>query len=109
NPSAGVRGYLASGSLFSSTAGSLGFADGAHGVVTGLSAGTVEIKPALRGDINLDGQVAFSDLLVLAQHYNTSNAIWDQGDLNYDGTVGFADLLALAQNYGHAALAAAAR
>ena len=53
----------------------------------------------LTGDVNHDGSVGFSDLLVLAQHYGTAGT-FSAGDVNYDGTVGFADLLLMAQNYG---------
>ena len=53
----------------------------------------------LTGDVNHDGSVGFSDLLILAQHYGTAGT-FSAGDVNYDGTVGFADLLLLAQNYG---------
>ena len=62
-----------------------------------LSAGAVQSLP---GDANLDGNVNFADLLVVAQNYNASGASWAQGDFNGDGSVGFDDLLALAQNYG---------
>lgn len=62
----------------------------------------------LPGDANLDGQVDFSDLLTLAQHYGTAGATWEQGDCNADGTVGFDDLLILAQHYGATVDAAAA-
>jgi hypothetical protein len=84
----------------------LGLADSADGVVAGLPANTLVVKPALPGDANLDGSVNFSDLLNLAQHYGQSNATWDHGDTNYDGTVGFADLLVLAQHYGQTSAAA---
>ena len=52
------------------------------------------------GDVNLDAQVGFADLLLLAQNYGKTNATWTQGDFNHDATVNFADLLILAQNYG---------
>lgn len=51
------------------------------------------------GDLNADGSVNFSDLLILAQHYGQPGTLAD-GDVNGDGTVNFADLLLLAQNYG---------
>jgi hypothetical protein len=112
SPQTTIRSYLASGynngawngpGIASSAAGgayALGFADSADGVVAGLSANTVIVKYTQTGDLNLDGSVAFSDLLALAQHYGQPSAKWDQGDINYDGTVNFSDLLALAQNYG---------
>ena len=116
SPDAQVRSYLLAGyahglwggdGITSSTAASdagrltLGYADGADGVVAGLSVGRELVKLAPNGDVNLDGTVGFADLLTLAQHYGHSAAKWDQGDLNYDGTVNFADLLILAQNYGN--------
>jgi hypothetical protein len=53
------------------------------------------------GDANADGAVNFTDLVALAQNYNTSEPLmrWSKGDFNYDGSVGFLDLVALAQNY----------
>jgi uncharacterized delta-60 repeat protein len=55
----------------------------------------------LRGDANLDGVVNFSDLLVVAGSYNTTNTGYRGGDFNYDGVVNFADLLIVAQRYGN--------
>ena len=54
----------------------------------------------LQGDIDNNGVVGFSDLLILAQRYGMTNATPADGDLNADGSVGFDDLLILAQNYG---------
>ena len=85
----------------------LGFADSADGVVAGLPANTIVIKPAIPGDANLDGTVNFADLLILAQNYGQTNAAWDRGDANYDGTVAFSDLLLLAQHYGQSSAAGA--
>lgn len=50
------------------------------------------------GDANLDGKVGFSDLVLLAQHYN-QNGNWRTGDFNYDGVINFSDLVTLAQHY----------
>ena len=86
----------------------LGYADSADGVVNGLSSSTVLVKYALYGDANLDGQVGFDDLVLLARNYGKDNADWDQGDFNYDGHVGFDDLVRLARNYGRPAPSAAA-
>lgn len=63
-------------------------------------AGVAEV-PGRPGDANLDGQVAFDDLLTLAQNYGLSHgATWAQGDFNGSGAINFNDLLLLAQNYG---------
>ncbi len=76
--------------------------------------GTVDIgaykaqPPTLAGDVNYDGTVNFADLLLLAQHYGSSQPLFENGDLTGDGSVGFDDLLLLAQNYGHANTTAAA-
>lgn len=53
------------------------------------------------GDINLDRQVNFNDLVILAQNYNLIGRRYSQGNLNYssDGKVDFDDLVILAQNY----------
>ena len=122
DPVATVHSYLSSGynggawngsgidSSSADAAHTLGFADAADGIVSGLPANTILVRFAREGDVNLDGTVGFSDLLLLAQHYGNSTAGWSQGDMNYDNTVGFADLLILAQNYGQtvATIAAAA-
>lgn len=54
----------------------------------------------LPGDIDQNGTVGFSDLLILAQNYGRTPATFAQGDADGNGTVGFSDLLLLAQNYG---------
>ena len=103
-----IRGYLQAGLLASALAGgSLGYADGADKIVANLSAGQFLVKPALRGDANLDGKVGFPDLILLARHYGATNAGWDVGDFNYDAKVGFDDLIALARDYGKTGPAAA--
>ena len=53
------------------------------------------------GDANFDGMVNFDDLIILAQHYNQTNAskAINVGDFNLDGSVNFDDLIVLAQNY----------
>jgi hypothetical protein len=74
--------------------------DGADGYVQGLSAGQLEIAPALLGDCNLDGTVNFSDFLILAGNFGKTGAGWDDGDFNYDGTVDTTDVSLLAGNFG---------
>jgi hypothetical protein len=71
-------------------------AGGDGGSATGTSTTTAAGTP---GDANHDGTVNFSDLLILAQHYGSTNAVWETGDFSNDGAVGFGDLLTLAQHY----------
>ncbi|HQY88438.1 MAG TPA: FG-GAP-like repeat-containing protein, partial [Tepidisphaeraceae bacterium] len=52
------------------------------------------------GDIDGDGIISFSELLIVAQNYGSQNATFEQGDLDYDGDVDFEDLLLVAQRYG---------
>jgi uncharacterized delta-60 repeat protein len=55
----------------------------------------------LAGDANHDRKVDFTDLVAVAQNYNTnSGATFNKGDFNYDGKVDFTDLVMLAQRYG---------
>ena len=116
DPVATIRSYLASAyaggswngpGLMTSAGLALGYADGADDVVAGLAAGTILVKYARPGDVNLDGQVNFTDLVNLARHFGKTNAGWDLGDFDYDGTVGFSDFVALARNYGKSAAVAA--
>jgi autotransporter-associated beta strand protein len=58
------------------------------------------------GDIDLDGEVAFPDLLKVSTNYGKTNVIWTDGDVDYDGEVTFFDLLAVSANYGKAVPAA---
>ena len=61
--------------------------------------GTTTVKAGL-GDANLDGNVAFEDLVALAQNYDQKGKSWFQGDFSLDNQVNFNDLVLLAQNYG---------
>src|SRR6185503_20344483 len=45
---------------------------------------SVVARETILGDANLDGTVAFPDLVRLAQNYNSTNATWAQGDFSYD-------------------------
>lgn len=57
----------------------------------------------ISGDANNDGDVDFSDILVVSQHYgqsgNWTNS-FEVGDVNNDGVVNFTDLLYVNQYYG---------
>ena len=67
------------------------------------SATDLKLIATIPGDATLDGKVDFTDLVTLAQHYNTTLTTdnwWSSGDFDLDGKVGFTDLVKLAQNYG---------
>ena len=58
------------------------------------------LRPLAPGDANADGKVDFSDLVRLAQNYNSPDTLdWEHGDFTGDGHVDFNDLVGLAQNY----------
>ena len=105
-----IQSYVHAASIIVSSSNpnyGLGFGDTAVAPIPGADHAVV-VRWARRGDVNLDGTVAFADLLLLRQNYGQhpgSNS-WQQGDFNNDGSVNFSDLLALAQNYGQSAAAA---
>jgi hypothetical protein len=116
DPLSTIAGYLASGynggawngtGIDSSTSAlpgnghfGVGYADGADGVVTGLSSGQIEIKYTLYGDANLDGVVSGADFTILVGKLGKSVSGWDKGDFNYDGVVSGADFTLLIGNLG---------
>lgn len=74
-----------------------GVSDLAHNALA--SSYTVSFS-VLAGDANGDGRVDFSDLVVVAQHYNAVDGMtYASGDFDYDGNVDFADLVVMAQKY----------
>jgi fibronectin-binding autotransporter adhesin len=112
-----IRGYLVSGyaggtltgktGITSSTAAAnpgfaVGYADGADGVVAGLSSGQLELKYTRYGDANLDGVVSGDDFAILVGNLGKSAAAWDKGDFNYDGVVSGNDFALLVANLGKA-------
>lgn len=60
----------------------------------------VDVHQSLRGDLDMDGDVDFSDFLILALNYNAVDAGYSEGDVDCNGEVGFTDFLALATNFG---------
>jgi hypothetical protein len=68
--------------------------------VVGVDSIELLVGALYAGDADLDADVDFADLLVLAQHYEQTSTTWLAGDFNADGSTDFADLLTLAQNYG---------
>ena len=70
-----------------------------------IDATTVLFGFTFKADTNVDQDVDFDDLLVLAKNYgqtvdNTAFTSWTKGDFNGSGTVDFDDLLILAASYG---------
>jgi hypothetical protein len=78
----------------------VGWADGADGVVSGLSSGQIELKYTLLGDANLDGTVNGSDFSILAANFGKGVTNWDQGNFLYSSSVNGSDFSALAANFG---------
>ena len=52
------------------------------------------------GDIDLNGDVAFGDFLLLSAAYGMENPTWSSGDHNCNGSVDFGDFLTLSANFG---------
>ena len=52
------------------------------------------------GDFDLDGDVDFTDFLVLPANFGADNKGWADGDATGDGQVNFADFLLLSANFG---------
>jgi hypothetical protein len=87
---------------------SIGYADGADGIVTNLSFGQIEIMPTLAGDAKLQGNVVFGDFQLLSQYFGLSGG-WDEGNFTYGSVVNFGDFQLLSQNFGaNSSLSAAA-
>jgi hypothetical protein len=132
SPNATIRNYISSaynvnGTLWTGTTGitssnaqanrghsSIGFADGADGVVINLPAGVSAAIPAggvlpagnelityaFPGDANLDGKVDFNDFVAISTHFLANDINWDHGNFNYDGVVDFNDFVILSTNFG---------
>ena len=79
---------------------SIAYADGADGIVTGLSSDEIEIMPTLAGDADLAGSVSFYDFQVVLSDFGKSDQSWDQGDFDYSGTVDFYDFQVVLSNFG---------
>ena len=73
------------------------------GVVDGqdLSYLVEEIMQTRAGDVDLGGNVDFSDFLTLSQNFGKREAVWEDGDFDGTGGVDFADFLALSRNWGY--------
>ncbi|HUB25227.1 MAG TPA: hypothetical protein VL992_07335 [Tepidisphaeraceae bacterium] len=79
----------------------VGYADGADGVVSGLSSGQIEIMPTLAGDCSLTGGVTASDVSQVSGNLGDfTGENWDEGDFTYNGEVDWADYQCVTENYG---------
>lgn len=118
DPISTIAGYIVSGynssawngpgidssAAAANSAYGLGYADGADDVVTGLTAGQIEIAYTLLGDANLDGKVNGADFTLMAAHFNDSVTNgWDEGDFNYSGAVNGADFVLQSNNFNQLA------
>ena len=73
-----------------------------------LDGGVVMPPPAgIAGDIDGDGNVGFSDFLILSANFGLAGGA-GEGDIDGDGSVGFPDFLTLSANFGQSAGAVAA-
>jgi hypothetical protein len=77
----------------------VGYADGADGIVSELSSGQIEIMPTLAGDATLQGNVSFGDFQLLSQYFGQAGG-WDEGNFTYGSTIDFGDFQLLSQNFG---------
>jgi autotransporter-associated beta strand protein len=77
----------------------IGYADGADGLVDGLSSGQIEIMPTLAGDAKLESNVVFGDFQLLSEYFNQPGS-WDEGNFTYGPTINFGDFQLLSQNFG---------
>jgi hypothetical protein len=117
DPVSTIAGYIKSGynggswngpGIISSTAQTptdgfkygVGWADGADGIVSGITSGEIEIKYTLLGDANLDGTVNGSDFSILASNFGKGFTNWDQGNFLYTSSINGSDFSALAANFG---------
>ncbi|HUB24782.1 MAG TPA: SdrD B-like domain-containing protein, partial [Tepidisphaeraceae bacterium] len=76
----------------------VGYADGADGVVEGLSSGQIELMPTLLGDAKLIGSITFGDVQIMQQHFGQAVG-WDEGNFDYQSTVDFGDFQSLCSNF----------
>ena len=77
--------------------------EGFEGIIVGLEPC---FGDAIPGDFNTDGEVSFSDFLILSQHFGESDRTFAEGDATCDSEVRFEDFLVLARNFGREEAAA---
>jgi fibronectin-binding autotransporter adhesin len=77
---------------------SIGYADGADGIATGLSSGQIEIMATLAGDAKMQGEVDFGDFQLLDEYFGVSGG-WDDGNFRFESVVVFGDYELISQNF----------
>jgi SdrD B-like domain len=107
SPQATIQADIANGSLISSFVGAnssygIGYADGADGIVAGLTAGQFVVEPALLGDADLNGSVNIHDLQIILSNFNQSGG-WDEGNFTGAQTVSIDDLQLTLSNFNQSA------
>jgi len=60
----------------------------------------LEAAGTLPGDADLDGQVGFSDFLLVSNTFGQRAGGWSGGDFNGDGETNFADFLVITDSFG---------
>ena len=101
SPNSAIQAYVAGGAITTTPGYEVGYADGADGVVSGLSAGQEKIMATLAGDTNLAGTVTLGDYTTVYNNVGiTSGATWDQGDFTASGSVTLGDLTDTYNNVG---------
>ena len=72
-----------------------------NGIVDSLDFRTLIASPKiLDGDADLDGEVGFSDFLILSAAFGGDAVGWSNGDFDGDGRVAFSDFLRLGSQFG---------
>ncbi len=94
-------GITSSAAMADPTHFGIGYADGSTDTGTPAGPDQIVVKYALLGDADLQGVVGFNDLLIVAQHWQTTGNDWAEGNFTNDptGLVDFADLVAVAENF----------
>ena len=67
----------------------------------------LEALNTLPGDLDGDGEVAFSDFLILSANFRSDARAYTDGNINLQGTIDFADFLILSNNFGNTVAASA--
>ncbi len=69
-------------------------------LVVDIANGCVVPDGVIPGDLNSDGEVAFTDFLVFSANFGATDVGYAQGDINCDGEVAFTDFLVFSANFG---------